>query len=363
MKLKIKSVDYSLMSSSGLFFLVQLIRIYYSCGQQSSKEKGDQVSSPAQRSCGASDYRFGQWSPGASDCGIKAQYDHPLTERCTFRGSQVLDAPHHYADWCWKPFGCVTEPFSVKDFCRKLGGRGILLVGDSLQHQFFDALFMQLGTAGQPLDQWTLERDIMNTTSGGICVGQGGGRLIFLRNDQISVINNTPLYGRNPRNVYNADWTAIAPMFEIIVLNKGAHYISDNAAFESDTLATAQWLLKSVDFNKTQVFFRDTPQGHPHAVETTVAISEPLLSSPDWLKMDKYEWCHFPHRNKEAIEIFESILGPFVTILYVSQMTFNRPDGHRQGVCSAVDNLHYLLPSVVDTWILPLFNLMREAHK
>jgi hypothetical protein len=79
--------------------------------------------------------------------------------------------------------------------------------------------------------------------------------------------------------------------------------------------------------------------------------------------MDKYEWCHFPHRNKEAIEIFESILGPFVTILYVSQMTFNRPDGHRQGVCSAVDNLHWFLPSVVDTWILPLFNLMREAHK
>lgn len=354
------------MSSLGLYFLIYLIRVYYVLGKRSLNENGDQVFPPGQRSCGAGDYRFGQWSPGANGCGIKAKYDHPLLERCTFRGTQVtaqdLASPHHYADWCWKPFGCVAESFSVKGFCQKLGGRGILVVGDSIQHQLYDALFMQLGTTGQPLEQWTLEPDIMNTTSGGICVGQGGGRLIFLRNDQIAVTDNTPLFAKNPPNVFRSDWTSIAPMFGIIILNKGAHYISNNTVFLSETRATAHWLLNSVDFNKTQVFFRDTPQGHPNAIETTVAISEPLLSSPHWLKKDKFDWCHFPNRNKEAIDIFESILGPFVTVLYVSHMTFNRPDGHRQDVCGGNDNLHYLLPSVVDSWIHPLFNLMREVH-
>jgi hypothetical protein len=342
---------------------VQLIRICLASGEQQSNTSGYHFFSPEQRSCGATDYRFGQWSRGANGCGMKAQYDHPLTEKCTFRGTQELTSPHHYADWCWKPFGCVTELFSVKEFCRKLGGRGILVVGDSIQHQLYDALFMQLETAGQPLGQWTLEPDIMNTTSGGICVGQGGGRLIYLRNDQIAVTSNTPLFGKNPPNVYRSDWTTVAPMFGIIILNKGAHYIPDNTVFESETRTTAHWLLNNINFNKTQVFFRDTPQGHPHATEATVAVSDPLLSTPNWLKLDQYRWCHFPHRNKEAIDIFESILGPFVTILHVSHMTSNRPDGHRQNVCGGTDNLHYLLPSVVDSWIHPLYNLMREVHR
>lgn len=351
------------MSKLGLFFFVLMFPINDLLARHSSYNDHPNTQQTA-RSCSAQDYRYGQWIPGAAQCGIKAQYDHPLTEKCTFRGSQKLTSPHHYADWCWKPFGCLNEPFSVKDFCRKLSGRGILIVGDSIQHQFYDALFMQLGTPGQPLGQWTLEPDIHKNTSGLICDGQGGGRLVYLRNDQIAVTDTTPLYARARKDVYRADWAAIAPMFGIIILNKGAHYIPNDALYKAETRTTANWLLKSIDFNRTQVFFRDTPQGHPNATQTTVAINDTLLVAPDWIKEEHYEWSTFPRRNREAIEVFESILGPFVTILYVAHMTFNRPDGHRHDVCSdSLDNLHYLLPSVVDSWIQPLFNLMTEAHQ
>ena len=118
--------------------------------EPSSKSSASLISSGsfAARSCSAADYKYGQWIPGADKCGLKSQYKRALEEHCATPGTDPNT--WHWANWCWKPMGCIREPFSVSSFCRKLNGRSILMVGDSIQHQFYDAIFMQLETEGQP---------------------------------------------------------------------------------------------------------------------------------------------------------------------------------------------------------------------
>lgn len=286
---------------------------------------------------------------GADNCGIKAKYDNHLKEVCT-SPSLPPPEPYLYSDYCWKPIGCDSERFSVSDFCRRLNGRGILMVGDSIQHQFYDALFMQLGEEGQPLGQWTVVDHITTKEAGGICKDKGGGRLVYLRNDQMAVTDTTPL-NRPHKNVFRANWTSVAHLFEIIILNKGAHYIEKEDQFIRETVETARWLKENIDFNKTQIFYRETPQGHPDATRNISADTTPVESPLIFPSFKTYNWGEFPKRNKLVIDLFQSILGPYFSILYVENMTTRRPDGHRGDVCGGIDNLHYFLPSVIDSWV------------
>jgi hypothetical protein len=331
--------------------------------------------------CHAEQYRFGQWIPGAANCGLKSQYDHKLERAGSSPEDESLSLPWSFSDWCWKPNGCISEPFSVDGFCKKLRGRRILLVGDSMQHVFYDALFMQAATPGQPLSQFKVFEQI-NESEAGICNGKGGGMLMFLRNDQISVSNNTLPWNHVGQKVpeedqaavvdpdkrvvvTNRDWKSVADNFDLIVLNKGAHTVPLHT-FIKDLEETGVWLKDYLQSSgrQIQIFFRTTPQGHHQASKMITAVTEPLEQEPKWLKKEEtiYGWEMFPLYDKHAIRILKSHLGANLTILNVSPMTHLRPDGH---ICfkngrdrNYCDMLHYFLPSVVDAWVQVFFNLL-----
>eukprot|EP01031_Cornospumella_fuschlensis_P029669 gene29669-35813_t len=332
--------------------------------------------------CTDEQFKYGQWVRGISACGLLSKFDFQLEENplvLTLRPpeNQTFNV---FADYCWKPYNCTVKPFSVDEFCHKLGGRKILVVGDSTQHEFYVTIHMQLHTPYQPSIQ-TIVGDLNNdsSTSGRICEGKGGGRLEFIRSDQIGVTDVVP-WNKPPQSktVGLRDWKAIASHFDILVLNKGTHYKPIGAS-EKDTRATAAFLLDFLSEDpKRHVFYRTTPPGHPTCSPSLSRANETLLlSEPTWLpplkSRDfklfglKYGYVHFPRINEQTVKILKEKLPPQqLTVLYVAEMTVLRPDGHRCERhtstpwinCTNCDYIHRYLPSSVhEAWLHAMFNL------
>lgn len=360
-----------------------LTLIIFSDGVKSSRESQRRIDEESNNfsNCDVENLKRGQWVRGAEKhCGTAAIYPHPLLEGATFPVDPNLPKPWPFSDWCWKPHECNLEKFSIKRFCEKLRGRSILVVGDSIQHQFYDSLFMQLDTPGQPMEQWYTENILDNPKSGSICENMGGGRLHYVRCDQVSVTNVVPwntVQQRGSKRVTNRDWKHVAHVFDFIVLSKGPHYVPVGES-EADSRRTASWLKNLVEKQKKEnnrnvyVFYRTAPTGSPHCSVDSKPNTTLLLTEPEWLPVSSpqdiatykhdYHWDTFPHVNKVTVDIFKEALpeGHFFP-LHVAEMSVLRPDAHRcyqRG--EMCDELHYFLPSVVDDWVHSFFHFLPE---
>lgn len=231
---------------------------------------------------------------------------------------------------------------------------------------------MQLHTPYQPRTQWVVDDlDNDNSTSGRICDDKGGGRLEYIRSDQMSVTDVVP-WNKPPnlKTVITRDWKAIASHFDILILNKGTHYLPEEVS-KNDTRATAAFLRAFLSESpRKHVFYRTTPPGHPHCSGLSKINETLLLSEPTWLPplsaserhlfCDQYGYHKFPRMNEVTVSILKEMLPPWqITVLYVAEMTALRPDGHRCSEnCTKCDVVHRYLPSsVADNWLRVLFHL------
>jgi len=330
--------------------------------------------------CKPEDIKKGQWIQGAHHCGTAAIYSHPLTEGAVSPVDPKLPKPWPFSDWCWKPYQCKMQKFSVEKFCQKLNGRSILVVGDSIQHQFYDSLYMQLETPGQPMEQWYTQNILGDPNSGSICAGKGGGRLHYIRSDHFAINNVVPwnaVQQHGAHRVTNRDWKKVAHVFDLIVLGKGPHYVPLSQS-QQDSQQTADWLKNFIETRKKEnnrnlyIFYRTAPTGNAHCSVDSKPNTTLLLDEPDWLPVTTpqdialykgdFHWDTFPAVNKIALEALNATLpsGHFIP-LHVAEMSVLRPDAHRcyqrNEVC---DELHYFLPSVVDNWIHAFYHFLPE---
>eukprot|EP01041_Mallomonas_annulata_P013413 gene13413-28445_t len=285
-----------------------------------------------------SSFAFGQWIPGAHNCGLVHTYSHRLNEHAGNGPIGPRDAP--WTDWCWIPHKCTPELFSRESFCNVVNNRSILIIGDSMSYQMYQALYMQLNEKGNPRNQF--DKDLHNAPY--IC--DLHTKLKFIRNDQII-----------PWSKYNycMDWWSIVAEYDIIIMNKGAHFIEDGSEYENDTMETINFL-KSSNLTYKLIIFRTTPKGS-YDLEYIPPDTRPLhthTTGPVYNETeDKYHYNSFPIRDKFTVEAFRRELN--ASILNVVPMTSLRPDGHH-------DPLHYYLPSVIDGWVYMLHNLLMIHH-
>lgn len=281
----------------------------------------------------------------------------------------------------------------------------MLIVGDSLNHQFYEVLHMQLETPRDPYGQWD---NIHNFPGyGAVCLNKGGGKLVYIRNDQIKVGGTDP-YKTVRYRPDNRNWFSVIHNFDIIIINKGPHFVENVNEFIMDTNKTAEVLFKllfllifkfkifvinvlnllyiyififfqalhifaSNSQKKIQIIFRTSALGHPFSTKYTLPITTiidpsfifPNYTSLNWgnktsEKFKKYyaTWDKFKERDDIAIEILANKLGSNLTVLHIKEMTFNRPDRHIRCNEFECDALHYLIPSVIDHWCHVLYNLM-----
>ena len=296
--------------------------------------------------CNSTQLAFGRWvwsvdndTAKISHCGMATVYDHRLDE---------VAGNHDDASWgkyCWRPHNCRYHKYSVERACHVLGGHGVLIIGDSTSYMFYQSIFMQLLSEGQPRKQHD-DSDSFDLICG------GKARLKFVRNDLLSG-------NRAALDPLHLDWVKHITDFDIVVANKGCHI--DHGDFAVNTVASAIEFAKYMNSPNKTFIYRTTPQPHPYCTEDAVANTNALLSVDqenfvhydEMSAFNEYEWYRIPSRDIMSLSLYRKHI-PSMEVLDVAPMTSLRPDGHR----APTDCLHYYLPSVVDQWVFMFYNLL-----
>ena len=255
--------------------------------------------------CSDGDLRFGQWVSGAANCGLKDHYvakvqsDFDFSKDNFYRREQkprVLEAPFPWAQWCWKPLCNHAKPFSREGFCRKMKGKRMLFVGDSLVLQTYTALYYQLGEEGTLLHQHYITHSshaLKNDNWGRIC--NGSSHLYFIRNDHLTVTNE----GSRPSDIsktrsqtLDAEWKSLLPFTDYVIMNEGHHTnrkeVSDGNLW-LDNLRLIEYLKLNVNYTRTQVIFMTTSYGHPACAKHSKPVMTPLVDQAQYEKLvNKY---------------------------------------------------------------------------
>jgi hypothetical protein len=156
----------------------------------------------------SSDFEYGQWIPGAQNCGLLDKYSP---------NDNVTD----FANWCWKPFGCESTKFSAKHFCKLMKGRTMLMVGDSLLYNMYVAFYNLLASEIN-VSPPTVSGNFgfyPGKDYGKVC--NGNASIIYLRNDHWGIKNE-----RTDKDInLNQLWKSGLPEVDILMMNKGHHVV------------------------------------------------------------------------------------------------------------------------------------------
>eukprot|EP00899_Mesostigma_viride_P016212 jgi/Mesvir1/24592/Mv21912-RA.1 len=263
-------------------------------------------------------------------------------------------------DWVVASEHCHLAPFDKHGFCEALAGRSLLLVGDSMTRIMLRSLKSLLG--GVTTSEAT-EKPAMKP-----CVEEyrvcGGLVITFVRNDVLSPVADGAWakYVKSPqvkaKSYWSVDkscpWVRHLASHQVVVLNSGAHLVGrSDKAYTQEMGAALEYLARHY---KGQVFYRTTPRGHPQCED---APASPIPSYDRYLathkgggEYKKYHWDRIPGLNAIARTLMRRAHIPLLDVAHLTEL---RPDMHRP---HAKDCLHYILPSVVDTWNWLLYNAM-----
>jgi hypothetical protein len=175
--------------------------------------------------------------------------------------------------------------FKKSDVCRIFNGRNVLIIGDSINNEFFLSFLNTMTINGRLRPARTKYYHCYNETNSfatsacfdSLCLFSGlcsGGFTIDCQhhgypNFNTFFVRNYPLGVRKTdesipkRKHYVKPWVnlLVALNISVLLLNKGAHFVSHDK-YIRDLGVTLTHLAKH-HFNLT-VIFRDTPSGHPN---------------------------------------------------------------------------------------------------
>ncbi len=273
-----------------------------------------------------------------------------------------FDNPSLNLTWAKRPGQpACDEAFTVPTrdaFCSALGGRNVLLVGDSLDMQFHDYI------QGLNFDQDTMCRELVGGCAGHmLCYKPGApykpAYFHYRRNDRLLVNSTGFMAAPLPENLWQDGWTHLfdSHNFSIVILNRGVHVRQDDEV-TAQLRETLSWL--EARPHKPLVLWRSTIVGHPECSR----IAAPLLER-DRRIVDGSA----PHQWGDAIRQSLGVVKPLLQREYgnlalwfdVDNATALRPDSHSYPPYA--DCLHYKLPGPIDWWLRLLHNTVRLLDK
>lgn len=223
-------------------------------------------------------------------------------------------------------------------------GRNILLVGDSINHQiqwtFVNHLMTNFSDNG-----WSMS-GVRSTQGEEVCgdvLKNKGFNISWVRNDHVSPVESvqdTPRF-----NVYQWPWLDHLQEWniKILILNRGAHYESDQGYAKS--LHIIFPILRTRSPNLI-VLYRNTPPGHVNCT----SYSKPLKQRQPPAELP-HHWGNFQAQNEMAKRIVERAGYVYMD---VDSMLSLRPDGHH----TANDCLHYCIPGPLDVVVQLFYNIL-----
>jgi hypothetical protein len=273
--------------------------------------------------------------------------------------NHVLDRelnPGLYYGW-HPPSNCKFKTLGRLEICKILGGRNILIVGDSTQATFHRTLLSQM------LPQFMSEEedhDQFDPCPGHCicCIEQEKhptdnvlpSKVMFIRNDYLSVTRTQHIPDGIKRNVELFEWLHYVTNDTILILNRGAHYVETPIVIRElrQTLTTVRNHARGA-----LTLFRSTHGGHDPLFtgHRLVPLLRPQLyeGHPEW------RWNDIPKQNRDIKRLIYDEF-PGIVYLDITYLMALRPDNH-------IDGLHYCIPGPVDWWVPFMYNALYKMEE
>lgn len=265
-----------------------------------------------------------------------------------------------WRSWDWRSDECATippPPDAGSDnavqaaYCRAIGSRRLLYIGDSLQFQMFLSMAQLLDSAVPT--RW-LEMDWKMGRALDVCGGRAA--LSFVRNDYLCDWSwDRRCVFDKARSLICRGFAALARSFDVLVLNRGAHTVSDELLV-NQTATLGRWLAESwlprpsrAGGPRRLVRWRTSVPGHTGCALNTTAPLPYRYVPRDHMH---YGWHRYAAQNQLVARILDGAL-PAGSLQYIDAFELSNLRADRHLVHNAFrkrDCLHYCLPGPPDDW-------------
>lgn len=297
----------------------------------------------------------GQWTYKENSTLFHPEDVHDILGKCN---ETYYDRSANY-QWTVRDGGCPShwQPFNKTRFCELMRGRNIIFIGDSLS--------FNMGTSLAAMYRKPF-RDTINAKATICGEKNGDSKEVTVRHARNSLLSwntdeNYRFYTK-PVNLHGRRWLEARNMnkalfqdgvaYDIIVLNKGAHYHEDYwYKLELDRVLSHL----TTSLPQASILFRSTSLGHGHCERH----EQPLTRDPPQEEIASwpFHYGQFRHQNRLARALVTDKYQQFY--LDIEKPTLLRPDAHP----GAKDCLHYCAPGPVDYWNAALFNWLVLSEK
>ncbi|KAJ1375482.1 PMR5 N-terminal domain [Sesbania bispinosa] len=285
----------------------------------------------------------------------------------------------YYLKYKWQPTGCNLPRFNGEDFLRRLRGKSLLFVGDSLSLNQWQSLTCMIHTA-VPHAKYTLTR------AGGLSIftfPSYNVKLMFFR-DAFLVDIVSESSGIRVLELDSIETGKLWKGADILIfdswhwwlhsgrkqpwdfIQEGNHVYRDMnrlVAYEKGLKTWAKWVEDNVDPNKTKVFFQGVSPDHLDGVKW----GQPGANcEKQILPVSGFKYPGGPHTAELVLEKVLRAMSKPVYLLNVTTLSQLRKDGHPSiyghGGHRDMDCSHWCLPGVPDTWNMLLYAALIQNY-
>ncbi|KAK1267015.1 hypothetical protein QJS04_geneDACA009027 [Acorus gramineus] len=338
---------------------------------------------------GSCDVFDGSWTSSNRRLPIYNGSECPFAERgfdCVANGRRDTD----YLSYTWKPRRCEVPPFEARAVLERLRGKRVTFVGDSMGRTQWESLVCMLMAGVE--DKSTVREIYGNSISKtirflGVKFGSVDLRVDFYRSVFLVRQGRSPRHG--PRRVkstlrldrmdeisgnwadsdvivFNSGhWWTPGKLFdasEISFSDRGCYFQVGGAlklgmpiptAFREALDTWASWVERTINFNRTRVFFRSFEPSHWGDVDQKgCEVTRHPMPEPKG------------NIHAELSDVISVVVGKMrapVTLLNVTLMGAFRGDAHIGTWSyppSVLDCSHWCLPGVPDSWNELIFSYL-----